>query len=76
MENKIIQIIPAPTNLFVSYKDTEGRHEEDRIESPVLCLALTKGGEILLMDLGGDGVVDNAITASNFVGAYFGENEE
>lgn len=73
MDNKIIQIIPAPTNLFVSYKTSEGCHPDDRIESKVLCLALTSDGDILLMDMCADGCVDDATTSSNFDQAYFGE---
>ena len=76
MDDKIVQIIPAPTNLFVAYKDDEACHPDSRIESKVLCLALTSDGDILLMDMCSDGDIHDAKTARNFKEAYFGEIDE
>jgi len=53
MKGKIIQIIPAPSNLvIVSTVDGEV------CEEPPLCLALTNQGEILIMHIDGVGLID------------------
>ena len=43
---KIIQIIPAPENLFAVYEDEEGE-----FETKVVCLGLTNIGNVILMDI-------------------------
>jgi len=53
MKGKIIQIIPAPSNLVI-VNTLEGEIEE----TPPLCLALTNLGEILVMHMDGVGLID------------------
>lgn len=67
MVRKIVQIIPAPKDLYVIYRDAE----ED-IKSRVVCLGLTNEGEVLLMDVRSDGDIDEAMTACNFTGIHWG----
>jgi hypothetical protein len=71
-EEKIIQIMPAPQNLFVKYTNDENPNEH--ITSKVLCLALTDAGEVYLMDMDESGWIDRADTAANFKGAFW-ENQ-
>lgn len=61
MENKIIQIIPAPKNLYAIYDD-----EKKEIISKILCLGLTDSGDILLLDVDEYGIVGEATDAVNF----------
>lgn len=68
-EEKIIQIIPAPTNLFVEYEND--RDMKQPIKNQVVCLALTDQGDIWVMDIDDSGYVDKADTASNFRGIVF-----
>lgn len=61
MKGKIIQICSAPSNLYAVYTmDGEKEHE------PILCLALTDKGEILIMDTDGVGQVDVSHEQANF----------
>lgn len=53
MKGKIIQIIPAPSNLVI-VSTVEGK----TCEEPALCLALTDQGEILVMHMDGAGLID------------------
>jgi len=62
MTDKIIQIMPAPKNLFAIYKN-----DNQEIESPIICLALTSDGNVLSMDMGTDGWIDDAASPSNFL---------
>ncbi|PID20162.1 pathogenicity island protein [Sporosarcina sp. P3] len=45
MTEKIIQIIPAPENLYVVHEDEEGK-----FTTKVVCLALTGEGDVFMMD--------------------------
>ena len=64
MKGKIIQIIPAPDNLYAVYDMGLGLKEE---EAKVLCLALTDEGEILEMVMDDDiGYVEEARAAKCF----------
>lgn len=45
MDEKIIQIMPAPKNLFVVHED-----EEREFTTRVVCLALTDHGRVFMMD--------------------------
>lgn len=54
MRGKIIQIIPAPENLYVTYNDGED------FDVKVVCLALTDQGDILLMDIDDNGFITEA----------------
>lgn len=51
----------------MTYRDAEGE-----IKERVICLGLTNEGEVVLMDIGGDGYVDEAMTACNFTGIHWG----
>lgn len=53
MKGKIIQIMPAPSNLVI-VSTVDGEIDE----SPALCLALTITGEILVMHIDGAGLID------------------
>lgn len=64
MKGKIIQIIPAPSNLVIG-STVEG----ETCEEPALCLALTSEGEIIVMHIDGAGLIDEvheAIPADYF----------
>ena len=67
MTEKIKQIIPAPVDMWALYA-----REDDSGEPPhamrVACLALLDCGDVQAMVADGDGVIDFADTASNFVG--------
>ncbi|MGH0943460.1 hypothetical protein ACQVTS_19635 [Bacillus mycoides] len=71
MEGKIIQIIPAPTDLNTVYQDCE---TGELIISRTLCLALTDKGEVHLMDIDDSGWVDVAEVATNFEGIEWGQS--
>lgn len=45
MDDKIIQIMPAPDNLYAQYKMDEG----DIHESKVLCLGLLNNGDVIML---------------------------
>ena len=61
MEEKIIQIIPAPNNLFV-VDDYDSEEEGEN----ALCLALTDQGNILIMNTVGTGEVGIVTNVLNF----------
>ncbi|PEQ29034.1 hypothetical protein CN467_29045 [Bacillus cereus] len=69
MEGKIIQIIPAPTDLNAVYQDCK---TGELITARTLCLALTDEGEVHLMDIDNSGLVDVAEAATNFKGIEWG----
>ena len=62
MDNQIIQIMPAPGNLFVTTNDDCG----NQIKVPVLCLALTEFGFIQFMYVDSDGRAKKAWEASRY----------
>lgn len=68
MEDKIIQIIPAPTNLRTVYQD-----EGEEIISKVLCIALRDNGEVSLIDISSDGLIDDPETIQNYEGIKWGD---
>lgn len=61
MSKKIIQIIPAPSNLIAVY-NYDGKMSY--IET--LCLALTDDGEILVMNMDDDGQTGVAVHDADF----------
>ena len=61
MEEKYIQIIPAPNNLYAIYEDAG-----EEIESKIIMFALKNNGGIDMLDMDDSGWIDVAITASNF----------
>lgn len=74
METKIVQIIPAPDDMYVEWKR---ECDDDKRElSPIACLALIEvdGGRIVApMAALGDGMIENVFEFSNFCGIVFGE---
>lgn len=52
---KIIQIMPAPENLYVVYEDDDGE-----FDSKIFCFGLTDEGEVVMMDMDGNGWLDVA----------------
>lgn len=65
---KIIQIIPAPADMLLRYREDDGEKSRWR----PLCLALVEyedgDTEIKLVDIDADGYIDFAEDASNFDG--------
>lgn len=56
IEKDVIQIIPAPENIYAAYKD-EGKE----FYSPVVCMALLSDGEIQFCDTTSNGEIENII---------------
>lgn len=67
MDKKIVQIIPAPKDLYATYRDTEGD-----ITAKVVCLGLTNEGEVVLRDICSSGYIEEVIAARNFIGIRWG----
>lgn len=70
MSDKIKMIIPAPADMWALYA-MEGNSGEPPHEMRVACLALLACGEVEAMVADGDGAIDFADAASNFVGYKF-----
>lgn len=58
-DDKIIQIIPAPTNLCAVYSQGDG----SQYVAPVICLGLTNNGDVWPLDM--SFVFGNYFIASN-----------
>lgn len=75
-ERKIVQIIPAPADMLLRYREDDGEMSRYR----PLCLALVEyedgGTEIKLMDIDSTGWIDYADTACNFDGIDWIEKEK
>lgn len=70
--DKIIQIIPAPPNMFVKWKQTEDCEENEL--SPVVCLALKDCEGVTLvspMVAFESGEIEDAFEFSNYDGIVF-----
>lgn len=63
MEDKIIQIMPAPTNMFAVY----GLGNGEEFCSKIICLGLTSSGDILLLDSDDSGFFAEVADAGNFL---------
>lgn len=69
MNEKIIQIIPAPADMWAVYAKDENEPMSEGWVCRVACLALMDDGEtVRAMVADGDGIIDFADCASNFVG--------
>ena len=70
--DKIVQIIPAPADMWARFKADEG----DGGACRVVCLALVENGDgcrdVRPMTADGDGVIEFAGTYSNFDGLEWG----
>jgi hypothetical protein len=73
-EEKVIQIMPAPQNLYVEYENEE--NPEKPFRNQALCLALTDQGEIFVMDISDCGMVDKAESVSNYLGVAWDDKEK
>lgn len=73
MKKEIVQIIPAPSDLFIRYKGIDG--EPDSLNK-CLCLALTEDAEgsrgIRPVDIDEDGWIDFPDTVKNYGGVVWG----
>ena len=67
MTYKIIQIIPTPENMRVSFNQCEGK----QLISQVACLGLTEHGDVVIMDCDADGTISVSTEANNFSGIFF-----
>lgn len=67
MDEKIIQIMPAPDNLYAQYKMDEG----DIHESKVLCLGLLNNGDVIMLDVDGTGYIEDVTELQNFIGIKY-----
>lgn len=56
IEKDVIQIIPAPENIFAAYKDKDGE-----FYCPIVCMALLSDGEIHFCDTTSSGEIQNVI---------------
>jgi len=55
VNEKIIQIIHAPKNMYAEYKDDDG----NKLHVKIVCIGLTNSGDVVLMDMtDGDGIID------------------
>ncbi len=52
MDDKIIQIMPAPDNLYAVYDD-----DGEELKTKIVCLALTNDGDVFMMDSDDDGII-------------------
>lgn len=57
MNDKYVQIMPAPNNLYAIYED-----EGEEIESRIVMFALNEDGDITMLDMDKNGWLDEAIT--------------
>jgi hypothetical protein len=69
-DEKIIQIMPAPNDLFAEFANDDD--PDNPFISRVICLALTDAGEIYLMDIDENGWIDKAESMNNFQGVKWG----
>ena len=73
MNEKILQIIPAPADMWATYEDENGEAKRDR----VACLALIESEDgfrdIYPMVQIDPGCFDPVTDVSNFVGIEYGE---
>jgi hypothetical protein len=72
-DEKIIQIIPAPQNLYLEYENED--NPKRPITTKAVCLALTDQGEIYLMDIDREGWIDKADSVANFKGIQWNERK-
>ena len=69
MSEKIIQIIPAPSDMWAVYAKEENEPLSEGSMYRVACLALMEDGEtVRAMVADGDGIIDFADCADNFAG--------
>lgn len=75
MDDKIIQIIPAPFPIWAKWKPVD---DEDKEEfSPVICFALKEyqnGRFIVPMSISEDGEISDVFEFENFGGIVFSKN--
>lgn len=64
MEEKIIQIVPAPKNIYAVYTNEDNPDRD--ITSNIICLALTDQGNVWLMDADESGRVAKVDSMANY----------
>lgn len=78
MPDKIIQIIPAPPNMWAVWKPTENIEKEEY--SPIVCLALMEdedgGTWVTPMSICEDGGIDDVMDFMNFGGVVLPKFKE
>ncbi|ARK21365.1 hypothetical protein SporoP32a_07355 [Sporosarcina ureae] len=52
--NKIVQIIPAPQH----WKSVYLSSDKEKIHMPIVCIALTADGDVILLDMDGSGYIE------------------
>ena len=63
LDEKIIQIMPAPSDLYAIFKNSYGN-----VHSKIICIALTNEGNVQLLDVDEMGFVSDVSECSNFDG--------
>lgn len=78
MPGKIIQIIPAPSNMWARWKPTENGEKEEY--SPIACLALMEDEDgytfVTPMSIFKDGEINDVMDFSNFGGVVLPKFKE
>lgn len=64
-KEKIIQIIPAPSNLYAIYHD--GDDPKHPMECKVVCFGLTDHGNVVPMDMDDEGYIEDITKVSNLI---------
>lgn len=73
MKGKIIQIIPAPDNLYALYRDDDD--PDNPMKMKVVCFALNDQGDVFPIDMDEDGITGDVQNIDNFIGLLGLENE-
>lgn len=78
MQSKIIQIIPAPPNMWARWKPTEKGEQEEY--SPIVCLALMEDKDgctyVSPMSIAEDGEINDVMDFCNFGGVVLPKFKE
>lgn len=67
--DKIIQIMPAPEDLYAVYDmKNDEEYDGDKYYSKIISLALLDNGDVIMLDIDDSGYIDEPNTSSNFIG--------
>lgn len=66
MDEKVIQVMNAPNNLYAMFEDDEDL--KNPMESRILCFGLTNMGNVIPMDIDEMGLISDVNEVSNFIG--------
>ena len=64
MNEKIIQIMPAPKGIYAIYKDGDG----SLTRTEIICIGLSDDGGVFFLDYSEDGEINIVNSISNFKG--------